>query len=293
MERTDYLKRLKFARLRGEGIAKDYGFAEFPVDPFSVAAQVGIEVQAKPESAVGVSGMLLRHGDNFGIIYATHLNNSGFERFSVAHELGHYFLPGHMEQILPNNAKIHESRGNFRSNDIFELEADHFAAGLLLPSSLIKKHLGRFKDGLKAIIEISTLAQTSLLATAIAYIQTTPCPAAIIISSGKTMEYGFLSQPLLGVKDLDRPYRGALLSSDSLTIDFNADEAKITSAQKTMGTIDISDWLGGRSIDGKEEVIGLGAYGKTLTILTCPNYPTDGEVTEDDELEASWTPRLS
>jgi hypothetical protein len=55
-------------------------------------------VRAKKTTG-GVSGMLLRNGDDFGILYATHIKSSGFQRFSISHELGHYFLPGHIDAV--------------------------------------------------------------------------------------------------------------------------------------------------------------------------------------------------
>ena len=39
-------------------------------------------------------------GNMFGIAYATHIDNVGFQNFSVGHELGHYFLPGHVDAVL-------------------------------------------------------------------------------------------------------------------------------------------------------------------------------------------------
>lgn len=130
---TDFKDRLREAReMRslnqfGEKVAIDGGFTELPVDPFEIAARHEIVVQAKPDTAVGVSGLLVRHGDTFGILYATHIDNEGFQRFSVAHELGHYFLDGHPEHVLRDG--MHESRAGFVTGDPFELEADHFAAG--------------------------------------------------------------------------------------------------------------------------------------------------------------------
>ncbi len=38
--------------------------------------------------------MLLREGNEFGIFYSTAISNKGFQRFSIAHELGHYSLEG-------------------------------------------------------------------------------------------------------------------------------------------------------------------------------------------------------
>ncbi|MDX8451014.1 ImmA/IrrE family metallo-endopeptidase [Mesorhizobium captivum] len=106
------------------------------VDPEAIAATKGIMVQPKPDTASGVSGMLIKAGDDFGIIYATNIPSRGFQRFSISHELGHYFIEGHPEALLTTG--VHQSRAGFVSGDPFEQEADHFAAALLMPESPFK-----------------------------------------------------------------------------------------------------------------------------------------------------------
>jgi hypothetical protein len=81
---------LKLARQTAEAFLKEEGLLSLPVDPFDIAASRDIVVEGKPENTEGVSGMLLRHGNNFGIVYATHIQSPGFQRFSISHELGHY-----------------------------------------------------------------------------------------------------------------------------------------------------------------------------------------------------------
>src|SRR5262245_11620884 len=119
------------ATMAAEQVSRDYGIAAIPVRPVALARQLGIEVMAKPATTSGVSGMLLRFGNSFGIAYATHIDNAGFQNFSVAHELGHYFLPGHVDAVL-RDGDVHESRAGFTSGDRYEMEADHFAAALLM-----------------------------------------------------------------------------------------------------------------------------------------------------------------
>jgi hypothetical protein len=123
------------AGLAAEKVVGDHGIAALPVRPIALARQLGIEVMAKPARAAGVSGMLLRVGNSFGIAYATHIDNVGFQNFSVGHELGHYFLPGHIDAVL-GDGDVHESRAGFASGDRYEMEADHFAAALLMPRAL-------------------------------------------------------------------------------------------------------------------------------------------------------------
>lgn len=92
-------------------------------------------VEPKHPDQVGVSGGIIFHGESVGIFYATNIKSEGFRRFTVAHELGYYFLEGHPEEIL-KTAPIHISRAGFTQGaSSIELEADHFASGLLMPSN--------------------------------------------------------------------------------------------------------------------------------------------------------------
>ena len=174
--------RLKLAKQKAEAFLRDEGIADLAVDPFAIAARRDIEVRAKPSAVEGVSGMLLRHGDMFGIYYSTHIPSEGFQRFSVAHELGHYFLEGHIDHILPAGG-IHKSRAGFVSSDPYEMEADHFAAGLLMPSVLFRKEINRRKPGLATIDHLSGRCKTSLTATAIRFAELSDDAVAVIIST--------------------------------------------------------------------------------------------------------------
>jgi len=131
MKRTDpHLQ----ACLQGEDVIRARGISAFPVEPTDIARELDIEVVAKP-AGEGVSGMLLRVGNSYGIVYAPRIDNPGFERFSIAHELGHYFLPGHIDAVL-GDSDVHVSHAGFGSSDRYELEADHFAAALLMPRQM-------------------------------------------------------------------------------------------------------------------------------------------------------------
>ena len=115
--------------------------------------------------------MLLHMGGVFGIGYPTHINNQGFRRFSVAHELGHYRLPGHIEAVLGDQGR-HFSKAGFRSTGRYEQEADQFASTLLMPAKLFAAAAGRAGDGLQAIKTLQATCETSLEVTAIRYAQT-------------------------------------------------------------------------------------------------------------------------
>ena len=268
--------RLKDATQHAEKLVLDEKLT-LPIDLIALAKSRDIMVEAKPGATKGVSGMLLRAGDNFGICYATRIKSEGFQRFSIAHELGHYFLPGHPEHVFSSGKKIHESQAGFGSRDPIELEADHFAAGLLMPSHLFASEAGKYSDGLTAIEKLSELCQTSLTASAIRYAELTDAAVAIVISTGSSVDYCFASRALRNIRGYKHPLKGSLLPRDSLTRNFNQTESNIFGAQRTDDSADLIGWFrADDEIDASEEVIGLGDYGKTLTIITA-------ELSDDDD----------
>ncbi len=276
--------------LHAEKLLRERGIVSLPIDPFALAAAEGITVQAKPDTAPGVSGLLMRVGSSFGIMYATHIRNEGYQRFSVAHELGHFFLPGHIDAIFAGDANVHASRAGFVSDDPYENEADHFAAGLLMPDPMFRSALIHADDGLAGIEYLAGLCRTSLTATAIRYTEKATIPAAIVVSAGTRIDYCFMSAALKDFRGLQWLRKGMPLPTTALTRIFNSDPRNIADASREEGTADLIEWFGGdRSVEALEEVIGLGAYGKTLTVITCDTFAD--EVDEEKQLEESWTPR--
>jgi Zn-dependent peptidase ImmA (M78 family) len=67
------------------------------------------------------------------------------------HELGHYFLDGHVHSLFGLGQGLHQSESGFTSKNPVEREADAFAAGLLMPKTLFKTALAKAGQGLNAI----------------------------------------------------------------------------------------------------------------------------------------------
>lgn len=285
---------LKMARQAAEALLKEEELLSLPVDPFAIAASRDIMVEGKPEKVDGVSGMLLRHGNDFGIVYATHIRSEGFQRFSVAHELGHYFLPGHVDQVIQNG--IHVSRGGFVTNDPYELEADHFAAGLLMPEQPFRKEIDRREPGLSAIEAIADLCVASKTAAAIRYAEVSDAATAVIMSTAGVIDYCFMSEAMKSLPKLDWLRKGVKLPLGTVTSTLAADSTRVAAGERVKDEIDVREWLGGSTRETvTEESLGLGAYGKVLTILTSTKIGQELEPDEDDEqqeLIESWTPRF-
>ncbi|HEV3436553.1 MAG TPA: hypothetical protein VG122_04300, partial [Gemmata sp.] len=83
------------AEREAENVVNQHGFSALPICPFAIARKADILIEPKDSDEPGVSGFLMRVGNVFGILYARHIANEGFIRFTVSHELGHYYLPGH------------------------------------------------------------------------------------------------------------------------------------------------------------------------------------------------------
>ncbi len=281
-----------FAAQAAEQLIKGLGIASLPIDPFAVARDRKIEVVAKPARDAGVSGMLIRVGNEFAIAYSTHIDNEPFQRFSVSHELGHYFLPGHVDAVMDERG-IHESRAGFASSDRYEIEADRFAAGFLMPRHLFFPALQKSGQGLAAIERLATLCETSLHATAIRYTQCARDPVAIVLSNGNRINHCFMSESLKALGGIDWIRKREAVPRNTPTFGFNQDDENVRRAVRIEDTSNLQDWFGGhRSIEVSEDVIGLGRYGKTLTVLYDIDLPSEDEEEDEAALVESWTPRF-
>jgi Zn-dependent peptidase ImmA (M78 family) len=159
------------------------------IDPSAIAEGQDIEVHRMPDAYAGVSGMLIKRKDNFHIAYNTFIKSVGFHRFSIGHELGHYVLEGHIDELLPFGQDRHISEAGFVSENRFEREADHFAAGLLMPEFLFRPAMARAGEGLDAIETLRRQCATSLTATAIRYQELTDEAVAVIQSVGRNRRH--------------------------------------------------------------------------------------------------------
>lgn len=282
-----------FASLMAEQIIKGAGITSLPIDPKAFARGLGFEVEAKPPSSAGVSGMLLRVGNEFAIAYSTHFENEGFENFSVGHELGHFYLNGHMDAVIPGGDGIHESRAGFNSKDRYEIEADRFSAGFLMPRHLFFPAQERAGSGLTAIEVMSALCKTSLHATAIRFVQCTREPMAAVVSAGRRIDHCFMSDALKNTRGIDWLRKREAVPSGTPTQIFNLDPDNVTRARRIEQTSNLQQWFGGsRRIEISEDVIGLGRYGKTLTVLYDIELPEPEEEDEDAAMLESWTPKF-
>ena len=269
-------------------VIQDHGIKQLPVDPIAIAYELDIEVKPMPAHTKGASGMLLRVANTFGIAYATHINNYGFRNFSIAHELGHYFLPGHVDAVL-TTYDYHTSFAGLFSGDRYEREANHFAARLLMPQKLFQNEMNSAGEGLDAIKNLAETCGTSLTATAIRYTQCARHPVAIIVSDCDRVDFCFMSRSMNEIPGIIWPRKGQYLPKNSITFAFSQDSRRIIKRDQDTDVTDLQKWFGGyHSVEIEEQVRGLGRYGKTLTVLTASDLID--KVKERERNKALWKP---
>lgn len=103
------------------------GVLRLPIDPYVIAADVGLFVSDLPHEERDVSGGL--EGDT---IYINPTDPRTRKRFAVAHELGHFVL-GHGQSFRDPAENF--SYGNQNQK---EAQANEFAVELLMPEVAIK-----------------------------------------------------------------------------------------------------------------------------------------------------------
>ena len=251
-------------------VIEDHEITQLPVDPVAIATKHGIKVGSG--SLDGVSGCLMKVGDTFGILYSDRLSNTGFERFTISHELGHYFLPGHPEALFGNGATTHHSKSGFVSGDPIERQADQFAASLMMPEQLFVEAMrGHGNPGFPAIEFLSDTCCTSIAATALNYARLAEDPVAVVMSRGSTVEWCEMSDTIRDLPGLTWLRKGSAVPRDVATSDFNRSTDNIARASRRESSSLLSDWFDGApDVEMMEDVVGLGRYGRTLTVLFTP-----------------------
>jgi hypothetical protein len=284
------LRRLEVEKC-AEEIVKEFGISKFPVKPIDLANSRDIIVQSWAPTKKGVSGFLMKQGDAFGISYSKFIENEGFINFTVGHELGHYFIPGHIEQLFASASGIHYSESGFISQIPCETEADIFSATLLMPKGLFREAQRKSPTGFDGVKSLAALCSTSITATAIRFAEFAEDPVAVILSTGESIDFCCMSDAIREFQGLTWLKRGDFLPSSSATKKFNQNLENIEKGREVKAFAALGDWFDGAPmVEVKEDVIGLGHYGKTLTVLFTEEALGNDEEEEDDSF-SRWEKR--
>lgn len=140
---------IRYARNQAEKLVAELEPGLVPVNVNSIAKRLGMVVfQEKLEE--GISGLLITKTGMKPSICLQANDHPHRQRFTTAHEIGHFVLRHQFQK----GEHVHIDRGHFISqrgprasqgDNLQEIEANQFAASLLMPSDLIIQAVSALK----------------------------------------------------------------------------------------------------------------------------------------------------
>jgi Zn-dependent peptidase ImmA (M78 family) len=146
--------------------AKEGDAIAVPVDPIAIARKLDISVYTA-DLANDISGMLFMKAGRDPEIFLSRTDNYKRQRFTCAHELGHWAK--HIAEGVESDQVV-DYRGSLASagTDPVERYANQFAAALLMPAEDVRRLKGRgygpvaLADALRVSPEAATYRIESL-----------------------------------------------------------------------------------------------------------------------------------
>lgn len=138
---------------RVELVLKQYGMVETPVSIESIIEKIGIVVSYAASEIY--SGMLVYKSDKTVVMGLNSSESLTRKRFTMAHELGHYFLKHQKQVYIDKKAGVNfrENHPNAEGYDPKESEANFFAACLLMPKGSVKSDFYKIVSVKKIFID--------------------------------------------------------------------------------------------------------------------------------------------
>ena len=113
-----------------------------------------------------------------------------------------------------------------------------------------------------------------------------------MVSSNGLVEYCCLSSAIQELTGITWLKRGDPVPGTATTARFQEDPENIANGCKADGTSMLDEWLDGAPrIEMKEDVVGLGHYGKTLTVLFTDQAIEPEDPDEPEDAYEHWEKR--
>ena len=153
-------------RKRVTEILDGYDIEDAPIPVENIAEDLGAHIRYSPFDGE-LAGMLVRAEGKGTFIGVNSLHHSNRQRFTIAHECGHLVLHKgnvHIDKSFRVNRRDASSSQGHQPD---EIEANRFAAELLMPFALIMKDLEDYEidmENEEALKELADKYQVSVLA---------------------------------------------------------------------------------------------------------------------------------
>lgn len=140
---------MKYDRTAIESLAdatrRDSGFTSIPVNVEAIAPRHHAHIVLENFSD-DVSGILVRKGNGENAMIAVNAAHGLLRRrFTIAHELGHLVL-SHKGEVFVDKAIVNKRATSGQFVDPQEIEANQFAASLLMPRDALVEHFAELVE---------------------------------------------------------------------------------------------------------------------------------------------------
>ena len=183
--------RLKIRKL-AEYIALQFDEKITPLE--KIVADENLDVFYDNYESNTFDGMTIYDNGKFYIHINTYNGNrAGTDRgrFTLAHELGHYFIDTHRIGLKNGLLEPHPSLTNKAQYFSIEREADYFAACLLMPEERFRKDIGNKKFGIEVIDYLRTEYKISRTACALRFADIGNYPLLIVYAENNIIRWSY------------------------------------------------------------------------------------------------------
>lgn len=258
----------------------------FPVDVVRLAQDYSQATSADPitkvvgESFDEFDGMLTASPDQskWMIIYNTNWTE-GRQRFTIAHEFGHYILHRKDKQLFECVNSRASVKGDLDPK--IEKEADEFAAALLMPVDDFRQQIYNEEPGFELFSHLAERYGVSLTAAALRWIKVAPKRAVLVASRD-----GFM----LWASSNEAAYNsGAVFATRKNTIELPESALAVREESPAYGAkqrVPAHHWFENEhpELELVETMVATEQYDYTLTLLLLPDIDGGYDDDREDEL---------
>ncbi|MCO5168167.1 MAG: ImmA/IrrE family metallo-endopeptidase [Planctomycetes bacterium] len=260
----------------GDVVASLVGKPTGPVPLLEIAKTEGIVVRRDDFGGLFDGRLEYEPRTGFVLYVNEQGRSSARQRFSVGHELGHYYR--HRESFLAGGG-THNSKVDFVRDRQEEREADYFASALLMPKALVQPLLNRGPPELRQALQIAEQFEASVTSAVLRVVRLSHFPCAVVVSTAGRVEFAWRS-PILYEARIGYLEKGLPIGKSTLTgrvggkvgIEPQSEDCRLS----TWFDHDLEE-----DPELLEEVVDLGP--RTLTFLSLEEDAL--EELEDDETE--------
>lgn len=175
---------IKKAEDTAEEILGSFGLDSLPINPLEVCKKVTVPsfpINYEERELNGFLGMTIPGNTGCTIVVSSNIANEGQKNFTIGHELGHAVLHVQPQKSRTFSCSEEDIYGGVVREKVFELEANAFAASLLMPNQLMEPLINKSDIGWNLMQEVKTSCKTSLTASAKRVISLSTEPIALVI----------------------------------------------------------------------------------------------------------------